>query len=739
MRFSKRVYGALLSSLLILSLTACGAKEIAEFNIPKQPKIAPSETVAESGKHELVWDDENFCVMLRNKETGYVWSTTPYSAYKEGETSSALNSNLSIEYYDLSDSSTQSDRSYTCVSDGQATAKISKNTIKVEYYFSVAEVMVPVTFSLKNDALHIEVKAKEIVESGKTILSAISFAPYLCSTKNAEDKSGYLFVPTGSGALMYANTDVSGAGRLYSGEVYGTDASRFQLDVVGNEEAVTAPVFGVKTSDNNALMGIIENGAEAARIDAVAGNQRYGYSNVYASFLVRGYDEIEQIVGSWRADSNAYAEKCSPTATYSVSYFPLTDENASYSGMARHYKKYLLDKKLLKKSNTEQKNYQLEFIGGLQVKKFFLGIPYYKVEALTSLGDAIKLTKSISKDTALSPSVVLTGYGESGIDIGSIAGGYSFANSLGGKKGLKEIEKYCKDNKIPLFTNFNLTQYTKSGNGFNTMFDVSKSANLQAVAIEPLTVNIRTPNTEKEKVRLLKRSLISKAMDKLIRFTNDDITGLALSNFGTLVYSDYTEEATYMKDGTEEQIGGLIAKAQKAGHSILLQGANSYAAGIADSVSYVPLDNGGYNAFDVSVPFYQMIFSGYTPLYSTPVNYSSNVNDFVLQCVEFGTAPSFTISKNHNARLHESAAQYLYTTEYDGNKDEINNVVKSTVDYYNAIKGATIVNHTIIENGLTETVYDNGIKVFVNYSQTDKKIDGITVTAKAFEFVKANG
>lgn len=739
MRFSKRVYGILLSSLLMLSFTACGEREIAEFNIPKQLDVALSATVAESEKHELVWDDENFCVLLRNKDTGYVWSTTPYQAYREGETSSALNSNLSIEYYDLSDSSTQFDRSYTCVSDGQAAAEITKNSIRVEYYFSVAEVMVPVTFSLKNDALHIEVKAKEIIESGKTILTAISFAPYLCSTKNAEDKSAYLFVPTGSGALMYADTDVSGAGRQYSGEVYGTDASRIQLDVVGNEEAVTAPVFGVKTSDNNALMGIIEDGAESARIDAVAGNQRYGYSNVYASFLVRGYDEIEQIVGSWRADANAYAEKWSSTAVYSVSYYPLTNENASYSGMARNYKKYLLDKKLLSKSGAEQENYQIEFIGGLQVKKFVLGIPYYKVEALTSFDDALELTENIIKDTSVTPIIVLSGYGESGIDIGGIAGGYDFAGSLGGKKALKEIEKYCKEKDIPLFTNFNLTQYTKSGDGFSTMFDVAKSANLQAAAIEPLTVNTRTPDSNGKKVRLLKRGLIPKAMDKLLRFADDDITGLALSNFGALAYSDYTEESTFMKDGTEEQISELIAKAQKAGHNILLQGANSYAAGIADSVSYVPLDNGGYNAFDISVPFYQMVFSGYTPLYSTPVNFSSDVNDFVLDCVEFGTSPSFTISKNHNSRLHESAAQYLYTTEYSGNKDVINKVVESTRDYYNAVKGASIVNHTIIENGLTKTVYNNGITVFVNHNQTDMQVDGISVAANAFRFVKANG
>ena len=142
-------------------------------------------------------------------------------------------------------------------------------------------------------------------------------------------------VPTGSGALMYTDDDRSANGRAYSGEVYGTDAARLLLHPVENEEAICLPVFGAKTDAQNALFAVIDQGAGAAWIEALAGNSRYDYANVYARFLYRGYDEMEY---SSRWESKALSAGCKSDAVYSVCYYPLKGEQADYTGMAQFYR-----------------------------------------------------------------------------------------------------------------------------------------------------------------------------------------------------------------------------------------------------------------------------------------------------------------------------------------------------------------------------------------------------------------
>ena len=43
-----------------------------------------------------------------------------------------------------------------------------------------------------------------------------------------------------------------------------------------------------------------------------------------------------------------------------------------------------------------------------------------------------------------------------------------------------------------------------------------------------------------------------------------------------------------------------------------------------------------------------------------------------------------------------------------------------------------IASHTILENGLRETVYANGVKVYVNYLDKDLETDFGTVKAESF-------
>lgn len=731
MKKIKRISAFFIGILMCISAVGCKSNELKKYVIPDELSAVDDCVLATNENFELKWDNNADCVMLCDKQSNFVWSTIPYKAYEEQNDSIALNSAVGIEYYDLSDSSMQSDKSYNCVMEGNVSSKQIKDGICVTYYFSTAEVTVPVYFKLEDNGIRVTVKAKEIVESGKTKLISVSLAPYLCSTENTQDKSSYLMIPTGSGALMYTDDELNKSSRDYSGEVYGTDASRMRLDVTANEEKINCPVFGAKTADNKAIFAVIESGAESARIDASAGSMRYGYSNAYATFYVRGFDEIEQIIGSWRADAMALAETWSQTAEYSVCYYPLWGDDANYSGMARFYRDYLKEKGLLEKSELEQKNLQLEIVGGALTKKFFFGVPYETVAPLTTFVQAQDIISEIAGETDNSLNVCLSGYGSTGKDIGKIGGGFDFSSELGSDKKHSEIEKYCKTNGINLFTDYELIYFNKSGNGFTELFDTAKTANLQKASISPLRINIRMPDEDASKTSMLKRSLLEDAVSKLINNT-DGFAGVGLGSLGQTAYSDYSDESTYMKDGIEEQVSTLVSKVKKSGKNVLLRSANAYCAGISDGVCDIALDNGGYTAFDQSVPFYQMVYAGYIPLYTTPLNFVSDTKSALLKAIESGVSPNWCVIKSHNNNINSENGEFYFAMEYDSLKDEILNVSEETKEYYFKISNTSILQHELLLYGVSKTVFENGITVYVNHTENEVTVQGIKIEAKSY-------
>ena len=78
---------------------------------------------------------------------------------------------------------------------------------------------------------------------------------------------------------------------------------------------------------------------------------------------------------------------------YEVAYFFL-QENAGYNEMASRYRRYLIEEKgMRQEASVEQESMNLTFLGGVEVNKTFLGVPYRAVKALTTFEEL--------RDTAL--------------------------------------------------------------------------------------------------------------------------------------------------------------------------------------------------------------------------------------------------------------------------------------------------------------------------------------------------
>lgn len=733
-------YVCLLMAVLLCFCTACGQTSGTlqdETFTPELTDAATNGVIKENDRFSFSWDGVNHCVLLTEKETGYVWSTTPYEHYQSGEYSYSLNSPVVIDYYDPLDGSTQTIRSVDCVDRGMVGTRVQGDALLVDYYFDDAQIFVSVSYALREDGLAVGLNTSDLAEYGKNKLISVSLTPYLCSTLNSADKNDYLFVPSGSGALMYVDEEPTGTARQYRGEVFSNDPAKTLLDLPGEETAVRLPVFGVK-NQNHALVGIIEEGAGAATVQALAGNPRVGYSAVYATFYVRGLNNIEWDTGKVVSgekdikDVGLLTESWPENRQYTVGYYPLSGDNADYVGMANVYKNHLLKNNQLQESNKVQENYHLTVVGGAQSKEFAVGIPYQALQSLTTTGQAKEMLEELRKLTGVSSQVQLLGFGKSGVDPGVIAGGFSVAGKLGGTKGLKELEAYCKENNISLFTDFDLIGFASSGKGVSPMFHTALTADSQKVALYPLLPNTRVPDTTQKGRYLVKRSTLNKLGEKLLAFADKGASGVSLSSFGKTAYSDYSEEAYMLKGQIDTQTQGIVQMVQKGGHPVLLSAANGYIAGLADGIIDAPLSHGGYDALDVSVPFYELVYRGYVPLYTEPMNLAVNSRDLLLSAVEAGVSPSFMLAKDIDTSLAESGTIDFYGIRYNGHKESLVETVGELSAYLKAIGSAKIQSHRFLQNDLTQTVFENGVQVIVNHSEEDVTYDGTTIKAKSF-------
>ena len=82
--------------ILIFCLAGCGKKTaVKEYSVP-ETQVADGGIAASNGSYTLDWDSERSALLLKNNESGHIWSTVPYNYYLSGGTSVNLNSPLFI-------------------------------------------------------------------------------------------------------------------------------------------------------------------------------------------------------------------------------------------------------------------------------------------------------------------------------------------------------------------------------------------------------------------------------------------------------------------------------------------------------------------------------------------------------------------------------------------------------------------------------------------------------------------
>lgn len=722
---------------LVIALSGCGSTvtNVKAYNSNAEYYSVPEEIIAENSSYSLLWNDETGDISFFEKASGLIWSAA--HAHKQNDTQEEvtlpqMRSPITVAYYNGDTNQQTEEMAYTnSVRKGDFSAEKIDNGICVTYYFASAEISVPVEFKISDDCFNISIDPKGISENNNKIYS-VSVMPFLSSVdNNSSADDNYLFVPSGSGALVYPKVIGDGITSLITQSVYGTDRMD-GTESKTNTQDIKMPVFGAKIG-KNAVFGIIDKGSECCDITTNIGSSTYGYSTVYPTFNVRGKIYCESAYMQWYTSKQYLFSTNMITEQLSINYYTLQGDKADYSGMAECYRNYLKASGELK-STAEEKLLNLKFYGGEQVKTFTLGIPHSKLQVMTDFEAVTEIINDISSNTGADLNALLSGFGATGNTVGKIGGGFVSSGKFGKVKALQALKK---NENVSLFYNFDILRYSESGKGVSASSAAYTALNEKQYLYDYDIVTAEQDTNGIKYLYVTRDKLIDLAQKGNKAVQSMKLDGICFDTLTYQTYSDYRSNLYNSKSSSYKQTSYILKQSAKAGLNVASVSANIYAALESDNVYDVPTSSAEYQVYDVDVPFYQMVLKGFVPMSGYSVNLSENPQKALLNAVETGLGLTYTLIDEYDTSLTYSEDNIYFNSVYDDIKALIAEQADTYKEVFNSVKGSTITAHELISKNVRATHFENGATVYVNYSDSNQTVNGIKVPANGFSMKKA--
>ncbi|MBP5304576.1 MAG: hypothetical protein J6Z02_01890, partial [Lachnospiraceae bacterium] len=238
-------------------------------------------------------------------------------------------------------------------------------------------------------------------------------------------------------------------------------------------------------------------------------------------------------------------------------------------------------------------------------------------------------------------------------------------------------------------------------------------------------------DTSLPKSRIISSVYVPKILSSLTdSCLKNNMDRLGLSSIGCVSYSDYRKKSI-SANKTGEYFEEALNSANQIDH-LFFEGAFAYSFPYADVISKAPVSSSRYDIEDMDIPFYEMVVSGYSSLYSDCINLSGDEDNLLLRLAAFGVRPTILVMSKEQSILQDTDYRKYYAASYSDNKDLILNTV-SRFDKLDITSGKSITDFEWVSDSLSKTTYEDGSVVLVNFTDTDTDYEGLTVKAKDFE------
>ncbi len=696
---------------MMLTLTSCaGAGSVYAVKGSKAPAKTEeadskyhtskkAKSVLKSGLYELLID-ESTCSFALKDTAGTMWLSLP----------SAVNSDAALLTMEV----TNGEQTYllnsqdNSVAFGTAKALATEKGIVFTYVLSEKkdnpQFKIPVTLNvtLTDGQLVATVDCRDLTTGVKGFnISTISVLPYFGAVAQAEE-GDFLLIPDGSGAIITLH---KAKDAQYSVTTYGAD---YAVEENDSHNALIA-AFGLK-NDESAFAGIVTEGDAISEIKAET--LKDGIDNVYASFNVTpngltktGDDEYDF----------ALAEK-SYTGKIAVCYRFISGSSATYSGLASMCREQLIrDGMLSTRSVTDDEELPLNvtFVGG--IKNTLVGTSEYTTfENAEDIAGVLKAkginALTVKYDGALSGGLEQVDVSKAGL-----------LSKLGNHKDYESLRSYLASQGFTMYLTVNLVTAASGGDRAGGVvhrgIDVS-FANDVTKYLGPDTF---------ERKGLAANALTAGVVEFMNEMKDINVPGYCIADAGSVLYSDFSDGYVDRQTFSDNIFGQAIALSTNK--NLMVEHGNLYTLKNALIISDIPMgasyeETASYSA----IPFIQMILHGTVEYTGEYLNLAEDYDKALLRALEYGALPSFKWTNNEYIPK-DAEISALYYDNWTAPALEVYTTFNTVMA---DLRGARMTDHTIIEDGVFCTEYNNETFVYVNYTDSDVTHNNLTIKAGSY-------
>lgn len=747
MKYNGKIRTAACAMILLMVIGLC---------LPRNKAVSESSTeilqelpdgyqlVADNEQLSLYVDGATGLFHVCDKSTGTLWHSVPEdheeNTIDKGVTKTDVRSQLILEYIAVDDVNTQTTTQKTnsqimCVAKDSVRVGQIENGVRIIFDFAELDVTIPVEYILHDDYLEASIDVANMDEGDINYVVSVQLLPYMGAAN--QQQTGYLFVPDGCGAVAGFNRNIIPYAD-YRKMVYGEDMAMVPDKMTTKEEPIRMPVFGTVIEDKGAMMGIITEGDGAAVLTAKTGSSRVNYNSISSECVLRIYSNEQSL---YATHTNGTTDMAAVTDTpfgldkYTVRYYYLSGSSASYAGMADTYRRYLIDEKGLK-SNPQEPSLALSVYGALEVEENLLGITFNRKQSLTTYEETAALLRELRADGVENISLQHIGWTNNGVFNRKYPVKASPLSVLGGKKGFDNLLTYLRAEGIEYYPSVDLINYAASGGGLSTWGKAAKAPNGDNAKQYAYSLATYEHNKNIAPWLLLDPASLEKNAEKFLgSFAKTGLDTIGLTEIGQKLYSNFgSRDGVYRSKSVaffEEFLAGVDIS------GIAVDGGNAYTLPFADRVYEAPISSSQYDIFSYDVPFYQMVLHGYVNYTTQSVVQSANRETMLLKAIECGSDLLFTCVGPNAYNLSETRLAKLYSSDYRLWQDDAVAYYQAYSEVNSRIWDQEIVGHAPVGEECFKTDYANGVSVYVNYSDEDQSIDGITVAARGYAWKEA--
>ncbi len=590
--------------------------------------------------------------------------------------------------------------------------------------------------TLNLDGITASIINQSIVEPGNVKIASIAFLPMFgtaVSEINGVETDGYIVLPDGSGAVIEFNNGKDYQ-EPYSKRVYGEDIALMPYKMAEQQQKISIPLFGM-VKETSAFAAIITAGDTMATIKADVSGRIDSYNRVYTSFKLRENESVTLGSGYNQYGLDLYTTKIVKT-DFTIKYIFLDDDHNDYVGIAKTYQNYLIDNEGFNSVDTTKETMvTTEFLGAYQQKGFFLGVPYYSDNSLTTFDQSIMIIDELEKHGVTNINVLYTGMINGGLS-NTLSDKFKIEKKLGGKREYQNLLAYLEEKDIKLYPNVNLMITSD----YDKVFDSFRYNSSRINGAQSYYFNYHLPSklpasevsfSNLKDDYVVNPLYLNPIMERLYKDYDEDY--LAFDMLGSVIAGNYERgNVIYKQDALLLQENLLSTTTKK----LMLSDPLGFAIPYASYITDLPTETTLYAILDYQIPLLQLVLSGKVDYSTESLNMANerSVRYNFLKVIETGSNIKYTLSYDDSKELRNTPFNYYLSTSYNNWLVSIETTVKE-LDALGLHEGY-LVDHVRLDNNVYQVTYSTGLKIIINYNLSDVTVGTTDVGAMDYVVVE---